>query len=124
MLSRTMYAIIIALFAMVLACALAGSCRVESFDEEPAPDVVDAGKLDAERLPPEDGEKKDRMANRVPAGEIPTEEEGAGADEPAPVTPREEESAPEEESEVPPPPPPASEGFSVEPFVGGMMARF
>lgn len=135
-----MYAVIIALLALVLACAFAGSCRVEGFDEEPAPDVIEAGKLNAERLPPEEDEeeeervKKDRMANRVPEDKIPTEEEGADMATEAPAVSEEESTmdAPPPGDEMPPPPPPeegmspppASEGFAVEPFVGGMMARF
>lgn len=151
MLSRTACCIFTALVALVLACTVASSFRVEPFESEPAPDVVNADKLDAERLPREDDDDddedvathragRDRMANRVPEPKIPVEEEeaggggggggpkkptaGAAAPPPPPPPPRDDDAAAPPPPPPTPPPPASAEGGTIEPFVGGMMARF
>lgn len=153
MLSRTMYAMISALAALVLVCAFACSFRVEYFTEEAHDVVGQAGQLSAEKLPPEEEEeekeaeaqaherkeekdgkhRKDSSSNRVPQDKIPESSANAASESAMDLTKPEHDDkddshadapAPKKKTEPMPSPPREGPGNSVEPFVGGMLARF
>lgn len=112
-----MYAMITSLVALILVATFAGCIRVEPFKEED--DVLDGGsekKLSARKLKPEEHEKNPEPEISPPEEDThkappPVEESDDVSDVPPP--------SPEEDSDEPP----ASRDV-VEPFVGGMMARF
>lgn len=115
--SHTAYAMLMALAALILVATFAGCVRVEPFEDEHKDDVI--GHLSAEKLPPEDEDeedmkKKKKIDNRVKPEDMPPEPEPEAEPEAEPEPEPEPKAQPEAERAA----------GVVEPFVGGMMARF
>jgi hypothetical protein len=124
MLSHVIYAVIFVLVALIFVCAIWGAYAVEKYEDEPnvvadedlPPEEEDDRRLHAERLPPDD---EPVQVAEEPRSQ-PDEEPRAQPDEKPPPTVQEVPADPTRRKPAQQP----NQVPTIEPFVGGMLARF